>query len=99
MAVLAAFGSAVIRHESGAPERCPKCGSYNLDVGFNPELMPGPMSTSARNVAGKAPKCGGQTTGLPSMPADVGLRREAENEKDCPMNAADGAILRCAPQS
>jgi len=38
--VLAAFGSAVIRHESDAPERCPNCGSYNLDVGFNPELMP-----------------------------------------------------------
>lgn len=36
--VLAAFGSAVIRHESGSPERCPNCGSYNLDVGFNPEL-------------------------------------------------------------
>ena len=36
--VLEAFGSAVIRHESGAPERCPKCGSYNLDVGFNPAL-------------------------------------------------------------
>jgi hypothetical protein len=36
--VLAAFGSAVIRHESGSPERCPKCGSYNLDLGFNPEL-------------------------------------------------------------
>ena len=36
--VLAAFGSAVIRYESDAPERCPNCGSYNLDVGFNPEL-------------------------------------------------------------
>jgi hypothetical protein len=35
--VLAAFGSAVIRFESGSPERCPNCGSYNLDVGFNPE--------------------------------------------------------------
>jgi hypothetical protein len=36
--VLAAFGHAVIRHESGSPERCPNCGSYKLDVGFNPEL-------------------------------------------------------------
>jgi hypothetical protein len=36
--VLAAFGSAVIRYESAAPERCPNCGSYNLDVGFNPDL-------------------------------------------------------------
>jgi hypothetical protein len=32
------FGSAVIRHESGSPESCPACGSYSLDVGFNPEL-------------------------------------------------------------
>jgi hypothetical protein len=36
--VISAFGSAVIRFESGSPERCPKCGSYSLDVGFNPEL-------------------------------------------------------------
>lgn len=35
--VLAAFGSAVIRHESGSPDRCAHCGSYNLDVGFNPD--------------------------------------------------------------
>jgi hypothetical protein len=32
------FGSAVIRHESGSPESCPVCGSYSLDVGFNPDL-------------------------------------------------------------
>ena len=38
--LLAAFGHAVIRHESGSPDRCPNCGSYNLDVGFNPELAP-----------------------------------------------------------
>lgn len=36
--VMAAFGSAVMRFESGSPERCPKCGSYSLDVGYNPEL-------------------------------------------------------------
>jgi hypothetical protein len=36
--VMDAFGRAAIRHESGVPERCPKCASYNLDVGFNPEL-------------------------------------------------------------
>ena len=36
--VMDAFGRAAIRHESGIPERCPKCGSYNLDVEFNPEL-------------------------------------------------------------
>jgi hypothetical protein len=36
--VVAGFGSAVIRHESGSPESCPACGSYRLDVGFNPDL-------------------------------------------------------------
>jgi hypothetical protein len=36
--VLAAYGSAVMRRESDAPERCPKCGSYSLDVGYNPDL-------------------------------------------------------------
>lgn len=36
--VMDAFGRAAIRHESGVPERCPKCASYNLDMGFNPEL-------------------------------------------------------------
>jgi hypothetical protein len=35
---LAAFGSAIVRRESDAPERCPKCGSFSLDVGYNPEL-------------------------------------------------------------
>lgn len=36
--VTAAFGVAVIRFESGAPERCPECGSYAMIVGFNPDL-------------------------------------------------------------
>ncbi len=40
--VVEGFGGALIRLESGSPERCPQCGSYNLDVGFNPELMPRP---------------------------------------------------------
>jgi hypothetical protein len=40
--LISAFGSAVMRFESGAPERCPRCGSYSLEVGFNPELMPRP---------------------------------------------------------
>jgi hypothetical protein len=40
--VIDTFGTAVMRHESGAPERCPECGSYSLDVGFEPELMPRP---------------------------------------------------------
>ena len=51
--VLAAFGHAVIRHESGSPERCPNCGSYNLDVGFNPELP--------RPYVSECEECGWQT--------------------------------------
>jgi hypothetical protein len=35
---VAAFGSAVLRVESKAPEKCPNCGSSSLDVGYNPEL-------------------------------------------------------------
>jgi len=40
--VVEGFGGALIRLESGNPEQCPQCGSYNLDVGFNPELVPRP---------------------------------------------------------
>ena len=54
--VLAAFGMAVIRHESGSPERCPNCGSYNLDVGFNPEL--------ARPYVSECEECGWQSPEL-----------------------------------
>lgn len=35
---VAAYGNAVVHYESGAPDRCPKCGSYALDVGFNADL-------------------------------------------------------------
>jgi hypothetical protein len=53
--VLAAFGSAVIRYESGSPERCPKCGSYNLDVGFNPEL-PRPYVSECEECGWQSPE-------------------------------------------
>ena len=53
--VLAAFGSAVIRHESGSPERCPNCGSYNLDVGFNPEL-PRPYVSECEECGWQSPE-------------------------------------------
>lgn len=36
-AVIGAFGSAVMRYESGTPDRCPKCGSYSVALGYNPE--------------------------------------------------------------
>ena len=40
--VLDTFGTAMIRHESGSPERCPECGSYSVEVEFDPDLMPDP---------------------------------------------------------
>ena len=53
--VLAAFGSAVIRHESGTPERCPNCGSYKLDVGYNPEL-PRPYVSECEECGWQSPE-------------------------------------------
>ncbi len=49
-----ALGTAVIRHESGSPERCPKCGSYAIDVGYNPDLEPRPYVSECE-------KCGWQS--------------------------------------
>jgi len=53
--VLSAFGRAVIRHESGSPERCPHCGSYNLDVGFNPDL-PRPYVSECEECGWQSPE-------------------------------------------
>lgn len=36
--VLGAFTGALMRHESGEPNRCPRCGSYRLDSWYKPEL-------------------------------------------------------------
>lgn len=36
--VLGAFTAALMRHESGEPDRCPNCGSYRLASWFRPEL-------------------------------------------------------------
>lgn len=44
--VLETFGSALIRHESGSPERCPDCGSYSVETDFDPDLMPDPYFSS-----------------------------------------------------
>lgn len=38
--VLTAFVGATMRFESGSPNRCPKCGSYRIAVGYNPEKSP-----------------------------------------------------------
>lgn len=35
---LSAFSTAIIRHESGAPDRCPQCGSYRLKSLYEPGL-------------------------------------------------------------
>jgi hypothetical protein len=40
--VLDTFGTAMIRRESGSPEQCPECGSYSVEVEFDPDLMPNP---------------------------------------------------------
>jgi hypothetical protein len=40
--VLDTFGTAMIRQESGSPEQCPECGSYSMEVEFDPDLMPDP---------------------------------------------------------
>jgi predicted RNA-binding Zn-ribbon protein involved in translation (DUF1610 family) len=47
--VIDTFGTAVMRHESGAPDQCPQCGSYALDIGFDPELMPRPYILECEN--------------------------------------------------
>ncbi len=53
--MVSAFGSAVIRYESGSPERCPNCGSYNLDVGFNPDL-PRPYVSECEQCGWQSPE-------------------------------------------
>ncbi|HTE52452.1 MAG TPA: hypothetical protein VK698_16485 [Kofleriaceae bacterium] len=36
--VLAALGLLVVRHERGAPDRCPACGSYQIGTLYRPEV-------------------------------------------------------------
>jgi hypothetical protein len=56
--VIDAFGAAVIRYESGSPERCPECGSYSIEVEFDSDLMPNPYFTVCA-------RCGWQKPELP----------------------------------
>jgi uncharacterized protein (DUF983 family) len=53
--VAAAFGAAVMRFESGAPERCPECGSYAMTVGFYPDL-PRPYVTECERCGWQSPE-------------------------------------------
>ena len=36
--ILASFGTALLRYESGTPDRCPNCGSYQLVSVYRPDL-------------------------------------------------------------
>jgi hypothetical protein len=36
--VLTTFGTTLLRHEHGAPERCPNCSSYQVTLDFRPDL-------------------------------------------------------------
>jgi hypothetical protein len=57
--VIEAFGTAVIRHESGSPVRCPECGSYSIEVEFDPDLLPHPYVSECTS-------CGLQRQEVPS---------------------------------
>ncbi len=57
--VIEAFGTAVIRHESGSPVRCPECGSYSIEVEFDPDLLPHPYVSECTS-------CGWQRQEVPS---------------------------------
>jgi hypothetical protein len=53
--VIAAFGSAAMRFESGSPDRCPNCGSYRIAVGYNPGL-PQPYVSGCEKCAWRSPE-------------------------------------------
>jgi hypothetical protein len=38
--VLSTVGSTLVRHETGAPERCPSCSSYQVTVDSRPDIAP-----------------------------------------------------------
>jgi hypothetical protein len=57
---IAAFGSAAMRFESGSPDRCPKCGSYSIAVGYNPDL--------SRPYVSACEKCDWKSTGMRQHP-------------------------------
>src|SRR5713101_3923442 len=57
---IVAFGSAVMRYESGSPDRCPKCGSYSVAVGYNPE--------ATRHYTSACEKCDWQSHDTESTP-------------------------------
>jgi len=45
---ITAFGGAALRFESGSPNRCPKCGSYSISIGYNADLNPQYISSCER---------------------------------------------------
>jgi hypothetical protein len=38
--VLTIYGTVVLRHEHGAPDRCPSCSSYQVTLDFRPDRSP-----------------------------------------------------------
>ena len=38
--VLSTFGEALLRHEHGTPDRCPRCSSYQVSLDFRSDLAP-----------------------------------------------------------
>jgi uncharacterized protein YbjT (DUF2867 family) len=49
---LVVFGTAVLRHEQGVPDRCPGCSSYQVGLDFRPDL------SSDRPYVSLCAKCG-----------------------------------------
>jgi hypothetical protein len=55
--VLGAFTGALMRYESGQPDRCPRCGSYRLRSWYKPELrIDPPYITVCGNCEGTEPQ-------------------------------------------
>jgi hypothetical protein len=50
--LLSAFGTALVKHESEAPERCPQCRSYRLSSDFRPDLRIDPPYVTVCDTCG-----------------------------------------------
>jgi len=50
--VLTSFTAALVRHESGQPDRCPKCSSYQVRIFYVPELEQDPPYIVACSACG-----------------------------------------------
>lgn len=73
---ISTFGTAVMRFESGAPERCPRCGSYRIAVGYNPELSP--------QYIASCEKCEWATDIQPQLREQLEAAQQALAQYHCP---------------